>query len=338
MENDSAPIKLIVIVGPTAVGKTHIALELASRIGGEIVSADSMQIYKGMDIGTAKPSAEERQRAVHHMIDFIEPDCDFSAAEYQKMAREKIAEIAGRGKNPIVAGGTGLYVNAILFDMDFSASPKNPQLRQGYMTEAEYSGSEALHRRLESLDPDAAERIHPNNVKKIIRALEILESGEPGGRRVVPFSESFKPFAGYIPRIIGLNRERGELYAKIDSRVDALISAGLVEEVRGLYERGVFGGVQPDGIAGAGNGVGSEWVADANSISAKGIGYKELIGYLRGEYDLEHAIYLIKRNSRRYAKRQLTWFRRYPDIRWFDLNGDGESEEALCEIVSYARG
>ncbi|MDR0425268.1 MAG: tRNA (adenosine(37)-N6)-dimethylallyltransferase MiaA [Clostridiales Family XIII bacterium] len=334
-------IKIIAVVGPTAVGKTQVAIELASWLGGEIVSADSMQIYKGMDIGTAKPDAEERRRAVHHMIDFADPSRGFSVAEYQAMARERIAEIAGRGVLPIIAGGTGLYVNAILFDMDFSATPKDAGLRRRYEAEAAGAGPEALHARLKAADPEAAARIHPNNVKKVIRALEILE----GSMAVAPFSESFRPFGGYCPHIIGLTRDREELYSRIERRVDALIGAGLVEEVRGLYGSGVWemaGGVpeaeaaldggiamagtlaSSEGIAMAGPLDSSEGIVDGN-ISIKGIGYKEIVGHLRGEYDLDHAISLIKRNSRRYAKRQLTWFRRYPDVQWFNLS---EGEEA----------
>ncbi|MDR3295618.1 MAG: tRNA (adenosine(37)-N6)-dimethylallyltransferase MiaA [Clostridiales Family XIII bacterium] len=316
--------KTIVVVGPTAVGKTRCAIEIAREFGGEIISADSMQIYKGLTIGSAKPDAAERAAAVHHLIDFADPAGDFSVAEYQKMARETLADVAGRGRLPVVAGGTGLYVNAILYDMDFSFLPKQAAVRERLAREASEYGSGRLHEKLRALDESAAERIHPNNLKKIIRALEILESGE--GRegqtagRLRPFSESFTPWPGCDPCVFGLTTDRGRLYARIGRRVDRLMEAGLPEEVQGLLEAGL---------------------SDAH-ISMKGIGYKELLAHLRGECTLDEAAERIKMNSRRYAKRQLTWFKRYPGIRWFDLTPAGEapeeSEEALQDIFTHIRG
>jgi tRNA dimethylallyltransferase len=305
-------VKIVVFAGPTAVGKTRYAIEAAKRLGGEIVSADAMQIYRGFDIGSAKPSAEERLEAVHHLIDFADPRTWFSAAEYQRLAREAVLEIADRGRLPILSGGTGLYVSSVIYDLDFSAPPSEGDFRQELAREAREGGTALLHGRLRLLDAEAAARIHPNNLKKLIRALEILHSPYGAGR-LRPFSEAFRPWEGCEARIIGLERERAELYGRIESRVDRLMEAGLADEVRGLVADGL---------------------SDAN-ISMKGIGYKEILGALRGEYDMDGAVRLIKRNSRRYAKRQMTWFRRYPGIKWFSLSGDGDDAlEGIFESLS----
>ena len=312
---------ILVIVGPTAVGKTNYAIKKAIELDGEIVSADAMQVYKGLNIGSAKPDAFERSQAIHHLIDFVSPETDFSVAEYQKLALDTIKKIDKRGKTPIIAGGTGLYINSIIYDMDFSNLPKIEKYRAELYAQAEVYGATFLHEKLKLLDEEAAARIHPNNVKKVIRALEILENskqapakspaessedgldsleliGEKSSRRLRTFSESFKPRIGLNPTIIGLTRDRTELYARIDRRVDTLMEAGLVDEVEGLIKSGLSVG----------------------HIAMKGIGYKELYGYFQEEYDLNHAVYLIKRNSRRYAKRQLTWFKRYDNIIWLNLS------------------
>ena len=313
---------ILVIVGPTAVGKTNFAIKRAKELDGEIISADAMQVYKGLNIGSAKPDAYERSQAVHHLIDFVSPDADFSVAEYQKLALDTIKKIDKRGKTPIIAGGTGLYVNSIIYEMDFSNLPKNEEFRAGLYAKVEVYGVASLHERLRLLDAEAAARIHPNNVKKVVRALEILENKntlsvesnkdgkddvelirEKSSRRLRTFSESFKPRIGLNPKIIGLTRDRTELYARIERRVDALMEAGLAGEVEGLIKSGL----------------------SLEHIAMKGIGYKELYGYFLEEYDLDHAVYLIKRNSRRYAKRQLTWFRRYDNITWLNLSEHTES-------------
>jgi tRNA dimethylallyltransferase len=291
-------IDILVIVGPTAVGKTKFAIEQAIKNNGEIVSADAMQIYKGFDIGSAKPDAAERAQAVHHLIDFVDPGQDFSVADYQGFACRAIRDIAGRGKLPIVVGGTGLYVNSIIYDMDFCVSPKQDEFRNRLHALAEERGADFVHDMLKAKDPEAAGRIHPNNVKKVIRALEILEQQDFGEGQLRAFSESFKPRTEFRPVIIGLNRERGELYRRIEERVEKLMEAGLAAEVEGLINAGLT----------------------ISHISMKGIGYKELWGYFQREYDLDYAVYLIKRNSRRYAKRQLTWFKRYAGIKWYDLD------------------
>ncbi len=287
--------KILVIVGPTAVGKTEYALRAAQALNGEIVSADSMQLYKYMDIGSAKPTLEQRKQVVHHLVDQIDPAEEFSVATYQKLAKEAIEAILARGKLPILSGGTGLYVNSIIYDMDFSQTAKVSHRRAELERDVKEYGPQYLHSQLKKLDPQAAERIHANNVKKVIRAIEILENNE--GSNLKTFDQSFVKNTKYDFQIIGLNRDRKELYDRIDRRVDILMESGLVEEVKSLLTMGLT----------------------EESISMKGIGYKEIIGYLNNEYERDRAIYLIKLNSRHYAKRQLTWFRRYDTIRWFDI-------------------
>ena len=299
--------KILIIGGPTAVGKTDLSIEAAGLLNGEIVSADSMQLYKYMDIGSAKPTPEERALVPHHLVDEVDPSESFSVYEYQKRARAAIEDIFSRGKTPVIAGGTGLYVNSLIYDMDFSERPDDNSFRKEMEALAEKEGSEALHRLLSEKDPEAGKRIHPNNTKKIIRALEILEEGQD---RVRSFEESFVKTKDYDFCIVGLTRDREELYDRINRRVDILIGQGLVEEVKSLEKKGLT----------------------ENDISMKGIGYKEVFSYLHGEYDLDEAIRIIKRNTRRYAKRQLTWFRRYEDIHWINLS-EVSHEEALEEIT-----
>ena len=294
---------IIVICGPTAVGKTAYAIETALAFHGEIVSCDSMQLYKYMNIGSAKPTAEEQARVRHYLVDQIDPAQPFSAAKYQEMAKAAIEEIFAKGKVPVIAGGTGLYLNALLYDMDFSAPPGNPALREELYALAETDGPEALHRQLRELDPDAAARIHPNNVKKVVRAVEAARLGS----KVGDFSSDLKPTTDYAPILIGLTRDRAELYDRINRRVDLLMRAGLLKEVRGLLDMGL----------------------DEGDISMKGIGYKELIGYFHGRYGLDEAVDLVKKNTRHYAKRQLTWFKRYRDMQWFNISA--YDSDAACQ-------
>ncbi|MCB6993746.1 tRNA (adenosine(37)-N6)-dimethylallyltransferase MiaA [bacterium 210820-DFI.6.37] len=303
---------IIAVVGPTAVGKTEYAIQLARQLDGEIVSCDSMQLYKFMNIGSAKPTEEERAMAPHHLVDEIDPRQDFSVAQYQRLARAAIADICKRGKLPIVSGGTGLYLNSILYEMDFSAPPRQDGYRKELERLAETQGSEALHQRLAQKDPRAAERIHPNNIKKVIRALEAVESTGEGIR---PFSQAAKPAADYRPFLIGLTRQRSQLYDRINRRVELLMEQGLLEEVQGLLDMGLT----------------------EEHISMKGIGYKELIAYLKGEYGLEEAVAKIQQNTRHYAKRQLTWFRRYDKIEWFNLSQYETSEKALKDMIEWLR-
>ncbi len=302
--------RVLVIAGPTAVGKTGFAIRAARHFGGEIVSCDSMQVYRFMDIGSAKPTREEREAVPHHLIDFVDPGEEFSAAKYADLARSSIGEIAGRGKLPIVCGGTGLYLNGILYEMDFGEGPKDPELRRRLEARAEAGGGLPLHEELSRRDPEAAARIHPNNVKKVIRALERLELGEGGLR---DFHDIAVPNPALDPVLIGLSRERAELYARIDERVDRMIGAGLAAEVQGLLDRGL----------------------SEENISMLGIGYKEMLPFLRGETTLEEAAERIKRNTRRFAKRQFTWFRRYDTMRWLNISDYPSEEEAGRELIHW---
>ncbi|MDD7718659.1 MAG: tRNA (adenosine(37)-N6)-dimethylallyltransferase MiaA [Eubacteriaceae bacterium] len=298
--------EIIVICGPTAVGKTKYAIETALHVDGEVVSCDSMQLYKFMDIGSAKPTEEEQAMVKHYLVDEIDPRDSFSVVKYQKMARKAIEEIFSKGKTPVIAGGTGLYLNSLLYEMDFSAPPRDSSYRDKLYEEAEKYGPQALHDRLRQMDPDAASRIHPNNTKKVIRALEAAESGD----KVKNFATELKQCTDYSVKLIGLTRDRAELYDRINRRVDILVEMGLLDEVKSLLDMGL----------------------SESDISMKGIGYKEIIGYYNGEYDLETAINLVKKNTRRYAKRQLTWFRRYDDMKWFDIS-EYEDDNACLEDI-----
>lgn len=302
---------LIILTGPTAVGKTDLSIQLAKAVDAEIVSADSMQIYKYMDIGSAKVTEEEMQGVKHYLVDEIEPDMPFSVSEYKRMAEEYIDEISRRGKNVIVTGGTGLYLNSLIYDMDFGKSDANQELREKLNKELEENGPAYMYEKLVSLDKEAAERIHPNNTKRVIRAIEVAMSGE----KMNDFSKDLRYNKKYRPIIIVLNRDRQALYDRINLRVDIMLKNGLIEEVKGLLEKGYT----------------------KDMISMQGIGYKEIIKYFDGEYTLDEAIEIIKRDSRRYAKRQLTWFRRYEDAKWFEIDKFNSSEELKDAVVSYVK-
>ena len=302
---------LIILTGPTAVGKTDLSIQLAKAVDAEIVSADSMQIYKYMDIGSAKVTEEEMQGVKHYLVDEIEPDMPFSVSEYKRMAEEYIDEISSRGKNVIVTGGTGLYLNSLIYDMDFGKSDANQELREELNKELEENGPAYMYEKLISLDKEAAERIHPNNTKRVIRAIEVAMSGE----KMNDFSKDLRYNKKYRPIIIVLNRDRQALYDRINLRVDIMLKNGLIEEVKGLLEKGYT----------------------KDMISMQGIGYKEIIKYFDGEYTLEEAIEIIKRDSRRYAKRQLTWFRRYEDAKWFEIDKFDSAEELKDAVVSYVK-
>lgn len=304
--------EIIIIAGPTAVGKTKYAIEIAKGLNGEIISSDSMQLYKFMNIGSAKPTAEEQAQVKHYLVDEIDPREPFSVAEYQKRAKSAIEQIFLQDKAPIISGGTGLYVNSLIYDMDFSAPPVGHVYREKLEKLALEYGNEYVHKLLEEKDGEAAARIHPNNVKKVIRALEVADHSEEG---IKSFEQSFIKTKDYSYKIIGLCRNREELYERINLRVDMLLDMGLVDEIKSLLNMGLT----------------------ADNISMKGIGYKEIIGYLNGEYDLEHAIYLVKRNTRHYAKRQMTWFRRYDDIKWFNISEYKSDDEALKEIITWLK-
>jgi len=303
--------QIIVVAGPTAVGKTKYAIEIAKAFNGEVVSCDSMQLYKYMDIGSAKPTAEEQAQVKHWLVDEIDPKESFSVARYQEMAKACIEDIFSRGKTPVIGGGTGLYLNSLLYEMDFSNAPQDDELRQTLENEAELFGPEYLHNKLKEADPVAAERIHPNNIKKVIRALE----GAISGNTITDFKNCQEKCKDYDTILIGLTRNRAELYDRINLRVDIMVEQGLFEEVEGLLQMGL----------------------EEADISMKGIGYKEIIGYFDGLYTKEEAIDLIKKNSRHLAKRQLTWFRRYEDMTWFDINNYENDEAAIEDIIKWVQ-
>ncbi|HJV64390.1 MAG TPA: tRNA (adenosine(37)-N6)-dimethylallyltransferase MiaA [Geomonas sp.] len=282
-------IKLLVVVGPTASGKSELALRLAERIDGEIVNADSMQVYRGMDIGTAKPTLEERSRVPHHLLDIVTPDRNFSASDFRAAAVAAIADIDSRGKKPVVVGGTGLYIRALLEGLVDSPTG-DPELRQ------QFAGlpSEELLRRLSQVDPETASRLHVNDRVRLIRALEVFSQT---GRPISSF-RSEHGFSGshYQPLKIGISVERQELYRLIEQRVDRMVASGLVEEVQRLLGEGF----------------------DRQAKAMRSIGYKEIVAFLMGEMTLVDAVSLIKRDTRRYAKRQMTWFGKENEIYWLE--------------------
>lgn len=303
-------LPLVVLVGPTAVGKTACAIQLALRLHGEIVTADSMQIYKGMDIGTDKPTVEERQGVPHHLIDVVTPDKKFNVAMYRDAAQQTIARIHERGKLPIVSGGTGLYIRAILQEFLFPDKGSDAELRKKLQREAEQFGAQYLHDQLASVDSTSAKRIHPNDVRRVIRALEVYHTT---GKTITEHIKQAKPQQERYNAVrIGLTRPRKQLYERINNRVDALIARGLVEEVKQLYAQYEF-----------------------EKTALQGLGYKEIIAYLRGEYSLQEAITTLKQKTRRYAKRQLTWFRRDPHIRWFDANTYATPDALTDDLVQH---
>ena len=300
--------KVVVLIGPTAVGKTKMSIELAKRLQGEIINGDSMQIYKGLDIGTAKIRSEEMEGIPHHLIDIKEPYESFSVAEFQTLARSLITNITNRGKFPIIVGGTGLYIQSVIYDYQFSDAPSNDSYRQAL----EQCSSDELYERLRHIDPISAERIHPNNVRRVIRALEIYHCT---GKTMTEWLKEQKRQLVYNVALIGLTMEREKLYERINRRVDEMISQGLIEEVKRLYDQGV---------------------RDCQAIQA--IGYKELYAYFDGLITLEEAIEQLKQNSRRYAKRQLTWFRNQMPVQWFDMTDDTKFAMRVNEILHYIEG
>ncbi|SNR88041.1 tRNA dimethylallyltransferase [Anaerovirgula multivorans] len=305
--------KLLIIAGPTAVGKTDTSIELARRLNGEIISADSMQIYKYMDIGTAKPAPEEMKGVPHHLIDIIDPDQEYSVAVFQKEARKLITEINHKHRLPIVVGGTGLYVNSIIYDMDFTSTVSNWDLRNQLQEEALEYGNEYIHNKLKAIDPQAAERIHKNNVKRVIRAIEVFnESGDSIG----DFHKDVKFNNEYDLVLIGLTRDRQELYERVNQRVDIMMNNGLIEEVKSLIDLGY----------------------SEDLVAFKGLGYKEIISHLKGEYSLIEAIEILKRDTRRYAKRQLTWFKRLEKMKWYNLSEYTSNEKLIDNIMEYVEG
>lgn len=301
--------KIVAICGPTAVGKTAYSIEIAKKFDGEIVSCDSMQLYKYMDIGSAKPSYEELNQVKHHLIGIVDPSEMFSVAKYKELASSSIDDILSRGKLPIIAGGTGLYLDALLFDLDFAAEPSDDSLRDELYKIAEEKGNLELHAILNECDPDSAKRIHPNNVRRVVRAIESAKSGN----KLKDFAKDLSLNDKYEFILIGLRRDREELYDRINRRVDVLVKEGLFEEVKMLREMGL----------------------SESDISMKGIGYKEVLAYFDGEYDLETAIDTIKKNTRHFAKRQITWLKRYDDMKWFDLSESKDDKDSIREIITW---
>ena len=300
---------LIILAGPTAVGKTAASIRLAKAIGAEIISADSMQVYRHMDIGSAKIRQEEMEGVPHYLIDVLEPKEEFNVVRFQQMAKAAAEEIYAKGKIPLVAGGTGFYIQALLYDIDFTENDGDTSYRRSLEKTSEEKGGEYLHAMLREADPKAAEEIHPHNIKRMIRALEfhhqtggkISEHNEAEREKSSPYD-----FAYFV-----LTDERRRLYERIDRRVDKMMEEGLLEEVRYLKERGVKRG----------------------STAMQGLGYKELYAYLDGECTLEEAVCIIKRDTRHFAKRQLTWFKRERDVIWADKSVIGQSDDAVVDFM-----
>ena len=296
--------KVVVILGPTATGKSHCAIEVAKRLNGEIISGDSMLFYRRMNIGTAKPTAEELAEAPHHLVDIIEPEASFSVVEFKQRAEQLIREINSRGKLPIIVGGTGLYIKALLEDYAFSSVDEDTQLRQRLETMAQEKGNAALHAYLAQLDPVAAERLHMNNTRRVIRAIETALQGE----EVPQHGAEEMPYEALV---FGLNMERSLLYDRINRRVDLMLEQGLVEEVRQLLEQGVPAGCQ----------------------SMQSIGYRQMVWYLQEGMPYQLAVEKLKQATRNFAKRQITWYKKMPYIQWFDLPAQPNFEIVVNHMV-----
>ncbi|MDQ1909282.1 tRNA (adenosine(37)-N6)-dimethylallyltransferase MiaA [Paenibacillus sp. GD4] len=305
--------RLLVLVGPTAVGKTKLSLALAKDLQAEIISGDSMQVYRGMDIGTAKASPEELATVPHHLIDIHDPDHPFSVAEFQERARALIEEIHHRGRLPFIVGGTGLYVESVCYNFQFSEAGSDEAYRAAQEAYATEHGDEALHERLQEVDPETASRLHPNDRRRIIRALEIFHLT---GERLSDRLRVQKKESPYELCIVGLTMDRALLYKRIEERIDLMLEQGLVDEVRRLLEQGY----------------GKEL------ISMQGLGYKEIITYLEGRCTLEEAVELLKRDTRRFAKRQLSWFRHMKDIYWVDVSDLANFSAHLQQIHAIIAG
>lgn len=306
---------LIILTGPTAVGKTALSVELAKKIGGEIISADSMQVYRHMDIGSAKIRKEEMDGVPHHLIDILEPDEEFHVALFQKLAKEAMEQIRLRGHIPIVVGGTGFYIQALLYDIDFTENEdEGGNIRRQLENTAKEKGADYLHERLREIDPKSADAIHANNIKRVIRALEfyyltgkqISEHNETERAKESPYA-----FLYYV-----LNTDRAVLYKRIEERVDSMLQEGLVDEVRHLKEMGMNRGM----------------------VSMQGLGYKEILDYLNGMCSLEEAAAVLKRDTRHFAKRQITWFKRERDVTWLNLpDYDNDKNRILAKICEDCR-
>lgn len=311
---DEKKKKLIVLTGPTAVGKTKLSIQLAKAIGGEIISADSMQVYRGMDIGSAKVTEAEKEGVLHYLIDVLSPFEEFNIVLFQKLAKEAMEQIYEKGKIPIIVGGTGFYIQSVIYDIDFSEHDEQDGIRSRLEKIAETeNGAHLLHERLREIDPKSAEMIHENNVKRVIRALEFYE--ETGMRISEHNEEQRQKESPYDVSYFVLNDQREKVYERIDRRVDLMMEAGLVEEVRRLKESG----------------------CRRDMVSMQGLGYKEIMDYLNGEISMEEAVYRIKRDTRHFAKRQITWFKREKNVIWLDRdayeNDDARMLAAMLDRI-----
>ena len=306
---------LLVLVGPTAVGKTAVAIEMALRLRGEVVSADSMQVYRGLDIATAKPTPAEMKGVPHHLFDVVDPDEEFNVARYRDLAREAIAQIHERGNLPILSGGTGLYIKAVLGEFLFPDTSRSPQLREELTAFAEKEGPEALHARLAEVDPESAARLHVNDIRRVVRALEIfIQTAVPMSQHLAQAAAPAEPH--YRTAQIGLTRPRQQLYERINQRVSVMIEQGLLEETKDLLASGML---------------------KEGSVAAQALGYKEMRRFLEGECTLDEAIARLQRATRRYAKRQYTWFRHQAKIHWFDVSQWPDPPTAAQAIIPHVR-
>lgn len=300
---------LVILTGPTAVGKTALSIKLASKIGGEIISADSMQVYRQMDIGSAKIKPEEMGGIPHHLIDILEPEEEFNVCLFEKLALEAMEQIYERGHIPVVVGGTGFYIQALLYQIDFTEEETDTAFRDKLWQLGEEKGNHYLHELLRKVDPESAEEIHENNRKRVIRALEFYEnSGKPISTHN---KEQRQKTSAYNSCYFVLTDDRKKLYERIESRVDQMLSKGLVDEVRTLKERG----------------------CNASMVSMQGLGYKEILEYLDGRCSLLEAVEKIKKETRHFAKRQLTWFRREKDVIWLDKQAFAYDEDAVLSCI-----
>lgn len=306
-ENKKKP--MIILTGPTAVGKTDLSIQLAKAINGEIISADSMQVYRHMDIGSAKVTPEEMDGVPHHLIDVLEPEEEFNVVVFQKLAKEALTGIYERGHIPIIVGGTGFYIQALLYDIDFTENDGDTAIRRELEKLAQTQGADCLHQMLQEIDPESAAAIHQNNVKRVIRAIEFYRQT---GKKISLHNEQEREkqspyqFLYYV-----LDTDRKTLYERIDRRVDLMMEHGLVDEVKHLADMG----------------------CTRDMVSMQGLGYKEILDYLSGEIPLEEAVYILKRDTRHFAKRQITWFKRERDVRWLELEQFQNDRKKVLEHI-----
>ncbi|MCI5881927.1 MAG: tRNA (adenosine(37)-N6)-dimethylallyltransferase MiaA [Clostridium sp.] len=300
---------LLILTGPTAVGKTRLSIKLAKAVNGEIISADSMQVYRYMDIGSAKIKPEETEGVPHHLIDVLDPEEEFNVVTFQKMCKKCMEEIYGRGHVPILTGGTGFYIQSVLYDIDFTENAEDTTIRDRLEKEAEEKGAEYLHGKLREVDPASAGAIHANNIKRVIRALEFYEQT---GEKISLHNETERQKeSAYTSCYFVLNDDREKLYERIDRRVDEMLAEGLVAEVEALKKRG----------------------CTRKLVSMQGLGYKEILAYLDGEYSLEEAVYRIKRDTRHFAKRQITWFKREKEVIWINKPDFSYDDDKILDFM-----